>query len=421
MSGRRTSPMIDIERTAGLIAVSVLALGTPISADTRIGLQGGVNVASLRLSPAESGFSFSTLTRPAAGAVVDVGLSDRLSVYLAPMFLGKGSQFRIEADDFFFEDSLTGQFRLSYLELPVLLRVSGRGKVQPYVMAGPTVGYLLGARIRGQSRDIEKEKDAKEDFKKLDFGLDVGAGLRFPAGSASLFVEGHYVLGLWNIEYDIYDSKLRTRGFRAAAGLTFLSVGRRRDEPASTAAPSPRGAQERRGFWVGFGMGHGSAAVTCPLRGDCRKGNGQSGPLGSREGGATMYLKLGGTLGSRVLLGAELTAWSGLAVAIPSGRRDATLANLLASAHFYPVRSAGFFLKGGVGMSSLTRHESRGSTSRGLGLGAGIGYDVRIARDVSLTPALGFARGFVGGTSTFGIRQDLKHNVFDATLGVSIH
>jgi Outer membrane protein beta-barrel domain len=408
--------------TLSLVAVPVLALAAPLSAETWIGLQGGVNVAGLRQTPADPGFSLGRLNGPAAGAAVDVGLGDRLSLSLEPMFLAKGGRFRIEADDFLFDETVTGRFRLSYVELPVLFRVSGRGKVQPYVMAGPTLGYLVRARIRGQSQSRPtEEKDAKEDFKKLDFGLDLGAGVRFPAGRASLFVEGHYVRGLWNVGQDTYDSKLRTTGIRAVAGLTFLSPGRRPAEPASTAAASPRRAQERHGLWLGFGMGHGSAAATCPHTNDCRKGNGQSGPLASRVGGATTYLKVGGTLGSRVLLGAELTAWSGLAVAIPSGRRDETLANLLASAYLYPVPSAGFFLKGGVGVSSYSRHESRGSSSRGLGLGAGIGYDVRVARNVSLTPALGFVRGFVRGTSTFGAREDLRHNVLDATLGVTIH
>jgi hypothetical protein len=153
-------------------------------------------------------------------------------------------------------------------------------------------------------------------------------------------------------------------------------------------------------------------------------GDSQSGPLRLREGGATVALKVGGTLSSRVLLGAELTAWSGLAVAIPSGRRDTTLANLLAAAYFYPVPSAGFFLKAGVGVSSYARHERRGSTSRGVGLGVGIGYDVPIGRNISLTPAANFIRGFVDDASTTnasGTRTGLKHNVLDVTLGVTVH
>jgi opacity protein-like surface antigen len=243
-----------------LAAVSVLTLAPSVSAETRIGLQGGVNVASLRVSPTEMGFTFSTVTRPAAGAVVDVALDDRLSVHLEPMFVGKGSRFRIEPDDSLFEEVVTGSFRLSYLELPVLFSVSGRGNVQPYVMAGPTVGYLLGARVRGQSEGLEMEEDSKDDFKKLDFGLALGGGVRVPMRRASLFVEGRYVLGLWNIAYDTYDSKLRTRGFQFGAGLTFLSFGRRTDAQAPAAATSAR-APRRRGSWIGFGMGHGSAAA----------------------------------------------------------------------------------------------------------------------------------------------------------------
>ena len=86
--------------TSSLIAVSVLTLAPSVSAEIRIGLQAGVNVASLRVTRAETGFTFGTLTRPPAGAVVDVALDDRLSLHLEPMFLGKGSRFRIEPDDF---------------------------------------------------------------------------------------------------------------------------------------------------------------------------------------------------------------------------------------------------------------------------------------------------------------------------------
>jgi hypothetical protein len=409
--------------TPSIIAVFVLTLATSVSAETRVGLQGGVNLASIRVTPAESGFTFSTLTRPGVGGLVDVGLDDRLSVRLEPMFLGKGSRFRIEPDALFGNQEVTGRFRLSYLELPVFLRLSAGGRLHPYVMAGPTVGYLLKAKARGKAGDEETDQDVKDDFKKLDFGLGLGGGVRVPVGGASLFVEGRYVLGLWNVTNDTYNSKLRTKGYQVGAGLTFLSLGRRTDARGPDAARPPR-AQRRQGPWIGFGMGHGSAATWCPLTGDCAKGDSQSGPLRMREGGATAYLKLGGTLSSRVTLGAELTAWSGLAVAIPSGRRDATLANLLAAAYFYPVPSAGFFLKGGVGVSSYTRHEARGSTSRGVGLGAGIGYDVRIGSNVSLTPAANFVRGFIDDTSTSSAPErpsGPRHNVLDVTLGVTVH
>jgi hypothetical protein len=50
--------------------------------------------------------------------------------------------------------------------------------------------------------------------------------------------------------------------------------------------------QERRGFWIGFGGGYGTASVSCD-------GCGSS----ESEGWYTFFLKLGGTLNERVLLG----------------------------------------------------------------------------------------------------------------------
>lgn len=148
--------------TPSIIAVFVLTLATSVSAETRAGLQAGVNLASIRVTPAESGFTFSTLTRPGVGGLVDVGLDDRLSVHLE-------------------------------------------------------------AKVRGKAGDEETDQDAKDDFKKLDFGLGLGGGVRVPVGRASLFVEGRYVLGLWNVTNDTYNSKLRTKGYQVGAGLTFLS------------------------------------------------------------------------------------------------------------------------------------------------------------------------------------------------------
>ncbi len=59
-----------------------------------------------------------------------------------------------------------------------------------------------------------------------------------------------------------------------------------------------------------------------------------------------------------------------------------------------------------------------------MGLGTGMGYDIRIGRNVSLTPAVSFVRGFVRDTSTVSPvspQVDPKHNVLDVTLGVTVH
>src|SRR2546423_2475203 len=50
--------------------------------------------------------------------------------------------------------------------------------------------------------------------------------------------------------------------------------------------------QRREGFWIGFGLGYGSANVTC---GTCGSG--------SRTEGVTAFLKLGGTPSRNLLIG----------------------------------------------------------------------------------------------------------------------
>src|SRR5438477_11835083 len=53
--------------------------------------------------------------------------------------------------------------------------------------------------------------------------------------------------------------------------------------------------QRREGFWIGFGLGYGSANVTC---GTCG-----SGP---RTGGVTAFLTLGGTPSRNLLVGGAI-------------------------------------------------------------------------------------------------------------------
>jgi hypothetical protein len=55
--------------------------------------------------------------------------------------------------------------------------------------------------------------------------------------------------------------------------------------------------QGRKGFWIGFGGGYGSADIHC------------DGCDGDRQGSFTGSFKLGGTLSDKVLLGVESNGW----------------------------------------------------------------------------------------------------------------
>src|SRR6266542_3969234 len=88
--------------------------------------------------------------------------------------------------------------------------------------------------------------------------------------------------------------------------------------------------QRRDGFWIGFGLGYGSADVSCD---GCN-------PV-SRAGGVTAFLKLGGTPSRNLLIGGAVNAW-----AHDDGVATESMGNVTASLYFYPATRSGLFFTG---------------------------------------------------------------------------
>ena len=126
-------------------------------------------------------------------------------------------------------------------------------------------------------------------------------------------------------------------------------------------------AQARDGFWFSGGLGYGSLGCD---------------GCDSREGGFSGTLAIGGTITPRFLVGAGTSGWT-------KSEQGATLtvAVLDARVRFYPQTNGGFFLTGGVGVGSITgSYGGFSSTETGTGVIVGMGYDVRVSRNTSITP-----------------------------------
>ena len=80
---------------------------------------------------------------------------------------------------------------------------------------------------------------------------------------------------------------------RTARLVTLLAV-------FSCAASAARAQypQRRDGFWIGFGLGYGSANITCD---NCGRG--------PRTDGITGFVKLGGTPSRNLLVGGAINTW----------------------------------------------------------------------------------------------------------------
>lgn len=150
---------------------------------------------------------------------------------------------------------------------------------------------------------------------------------------------------------------------------------------------SPR--NERHGFWLNFSVAAGAENFRYANEPGC------NGILGSYQRCDALYkpslsLALGGTVNPHLRLGGELNAWLYQHSDPDLGNVTSYLAGALITGQFFPVRSLGLFAKGGVGLSrsgeSFSYADGVGET--GFAYLVGAGYEVRLGRNIFLTPAL---------------------------------
>jgi hypothetical protein len=174
--------------------------------------------------------------------------------------------------------------------------------------------------------------------------------------------------------------------------------------------------QQHHGLWGGFGLGTGVNLT------------------GLNDGGSlwgfTGYGRLGGTLSQRVLLGGESAFWIGSRDGV-----DFSRGNLSAVVLFYPQARGGLFLKGGIGLSytmtAISQSTAVGGvyfqtsvsqSKGGFGATAGVGYDVRLGRNLYLVPEVGYYLQAVGSETSvnFGTTPG-TNNIITFTLGLVWH
>lgn len=180
---------------------------------------------------------------------------------------------------------------------------------------------------------------------------------------------------------------------------------------ASSALAQSR-PQTREGFTASFGLGVGSAGITCD---DCDS---------DRETSGALYLRLGGAYRPNLILGGEINGWSkqqdedGVEGTI-------TVATINAIAQWYPQVASGFFLSGGLGVGTLDVEAgipgvgTLSAETRGLGYQVGAGYDLRLGTNFSLTPYATYF-GTAGGKLE-NTEEKLDANVIQIGLGLTFH
>ncbi len=215
----------------------ILIISLPVSAQHRIGVVGGINFADLRITePNDSIEKNSTDSKFGIGALLALDIGKQYFLQIQPMYLVKGGTAVPDPGDPEYG------FSASYLEVPLLLQKSFGSKIKPYILAGPTIGFLLSSEVEVDLNGTLFTADLKDVSEKIDLGLSLGAGIIYPVGNFSLFLESRYILGVKDILKGgpiqfkagnlVLDEELepeleiKTRGISVMAGITIPLSGR---------------------------------------------------------------------------------------------------------------------------------------------------------------------------------------------------
>lgn len=159
------------------------------------------------------------------------------------------------------------------------------------------------------------------------------------------------------------------------------------------------------GLWVELGLGPGWARIACDI---CDAG---------RATGASGHLVVGGQLGARVRVGAEVDAWTSRADGVPE-----RLVGLAAIATWRPA--PGRPLRAKVGLAYVTYRVDDDVdvvTASGIGPVLGVAYEWRVSPRVGLGPYATLMVGTVGGQVSFnGAEVQDAANLNLLHLGVAL-
>jgi hypothetical protein len=201
-----------------VLALAMALVPAPISAQHRpiAGVYGGINFAKFG---GDDVGNVDTRTGVQAGLFASFPLSSILAVQPGVAYSQEGTS--VDAGG-----GITGTFKLDYIQVPVLLKLSAplqaNSNLRPYVVAGPALGFEVRCKVRaevsGQSAEADCDNSSVNfQTKSVLFGLHLGAGLEI----SRLFLGLRYQLGLTSIDDSGANADVKNRVLAIVAGYGF--------------------------------------------------------------------------------------------------------------------------------------------------------------------------------------------------------
>jgi opacity protein-like surface antigen len=192
-----------------IIGLCVIAMFSQANAQTKISVQGGLNLMQMKASAMGLSIEFDSDAALNLGVIADFKGTDNFNLRSGLLYNGNTSSLTFDGEK--------TKFTANYLSLPLL----GRFKVSEglYAIAGPQINFLLSAKNRYDGETM----DEKEALKSSSFSGLFGAEYQF---SDKFRLGINYSAGLSNIaKQRLFDTddvgKIMFNGFNFNIGVSF--------------------------------------------------------------------------------------------------------------------------------------------------------------------------------------------------------
>ncbi|MEN6311704.1 MAG: porin family protein [Acidobacteriota bacterium] len=193
------------------------------------GLKAGLNLANVTIKTSETDMpAFKSQMGLVEGIFVNFKLGP---VTIQPELLY--SQRGTKWNEYTGTDAVvTGHMRLSYLEVPILVKYSFlSGPAKPFILAGPSIAFLMKSGwgidvdyTDPDSMDYNYMYDFKNLLKKTDFAGVFGIGVDYKLPKFVVSLEARYYLGFTNVanadlQAEMGITSAKNKGFSILIGI----------------------------------------------------------------------------------------------------------------------------------------------------------------------------------------------------------
>jgi opacity protein-like surface antigen len=190
----------NLIRTGVLSGMILFTLAGQVYGQHTVGFIGGLSSNNFKYVDYKGN---KALTSPilgfSTGAMIDLEMGSLFHLYTGILYTKKGG---IKKADRTNPDI---RIDMTYLEVPLLFKLQFGKSVQPYVMAGPSLSFLLDSKAEARTGTSEPgglnhyQANLSKLHSAIDIGITGGAGVSVPVKKAKVFIEARYTLGLSDV------------------------------------------------------------------------------------------------------------------------------------------------------------------------------------------------------------------------------